>query len=81
MQIISLLVQTGASINPHDIGVKRLFFNSVIDGNFIITEKLISLGLDPLTVTDTHQRKLDRYISLSPDPDRLTAMTIPFLKN
>lgn len=68
LEIISILQKTGATLNSRDSEVKKLFFHSIVDGNFFIIEKMIQSGFNPKNISDSHHRTVKDYLSFCPNP-------------
>ena len=71
IEIIELLQKTGATLTSRDSEAKRLFFHSIVDGSFIIIEKMIQSGFKHQNVSDSHHRTVKDYLALCPNPSLL----------
>lgn len=77
LNIIALLKQTGAYLSDCDPMAIELFFQSIIQGNFIAIEALLSAGLSR-TICDKYQRPVSAYLPLCPNQDRLNQIFSEF---
>ena len=71
LEIIAILLKTGATLKSNDSAVKRLFFHAIVDGDFHILEQMKLAGFSHQNVHDSHHRSLQDYLSICPDPERL----------
>jgi len=79
--IIDLLIKTGATLSSRDQETKKLFFNSIIQGDFSIIERMCSLGINPQSIHDSHHRSISQYLPLCPDPERLEKLLMVVTSN
>ena len=71
VEIISILLKTGATLNSRDSAAKRLFFHAIVDGSFHVLEQLTQSGFPYQNIHDSHHRSLQDYLRFCPDPVRL----------
>lgn len=71
LEIISILLKTGATLNSRDAAAKRLFFHAILDGSFNVLEQLKNAGFICQNIHDSHHRNVQDYLIICPDPERL----------